>query len=152
MRHGDRSRRNPASTVAATAFHRSGDPNDETTAKNEIAFVNARMKPVDIVWWNILFGIWLAASPFVIGFNNPALRWSNVAVGVAVVVLAVFHPGPVRGFPVVLGAWIFASTFVLGVLRLAAMWNNLILAVLIIVGALASEATLPPTYIKVRPH
>jgi hypothetical protein len=114
--------------------------------------MNARVKPADIVWWNVVFGIWLAVSPFVIGFNNPALKWSNVAVGAAVVVLAFFHPGPVRGFPVVLGVWIFASTFVLGVLRLAALWNNLILAVLIIVGALVSEATLPPTRIKVRPQ
>src|SRR6476620_1061424 len=107
--------------------------------------MNSRLRPTDIVWLNVVFGIWLAVSPFVIGFNYPALKWSNVAVGAAVVALAVFHPGPVRGFPVLLGIWIFASTFVLGVLRLAALWNNLILAVLVIVGALASEATLPPT-------
>ena len=104
---------------------------------------NMKNRGRSVVWWNVFFGLWLAISPFVLGFTNPALRWSNVAVGGAVILLAFFHPGAVRAFPVLLGAWIFASTFLLGFYQISVFWNNIILALAIVCGAIASEGILP---------
>jgi len=94
-----------------------------------------------VAWWNVVFGIWLAISPFVLGFSNPALRWNNLATGIAVAVLAfVSRSDPVKGLMLLLGAWLFASSFVLGFSRATVLWNNLIMALLVIVGSLWSAA------------
>jgi hypothetical protein len=108
--------------------------------------MNAKLKTIrrtGVVWWNVIFGLWIALSPFVMAFRSPALKWSNVAVGAAVILLAFFHPGPLKALPVVLGAWIYASTFIFGFFRLPVLWSNLLFAVLVIAGAAASEARLP---------
>ena len=101
-----------------------------------------------VAWWDAIFGVWLIASPFVLGFSrNTALMWNNIAVGalVAMLVLA-SRSEPVKGLLVLLGAWLFASAFVLGFARTPPLWNNLILAFLVITGALFSEAAV------VNPH
>lgn len=102
-------------------------------------------RPLRLAWWNVLLGLWLALSPFLMAFSrNTALRWNNIAVGSAVIILALFSSKSfVRGLPVLLGAWMFASAFVLGFYRSAVLWNNLLSAALIIIGALASEAKQP---------
>jgi hypothetical protein len=98
--------------------------------------------PPRVAWWDVIFGVWLLVSPFVLGFSrNTALTWNNVMVGALVAVLSLASRSePVKGLLVLLGAWLFASVFVLGFVRLAPLWNNLVVAFLVIVGALFSEA------------
>ena len=89
-------------------------------------------------WVNIVLGIWVIISPFILGVHSPNVVWSNVVAGVLVGILALLRwsmhqPGWI---------WLVISPFVL-FLSGAAMWNNVILG--IIVAALA----LTNTYSKV---
>ena len=99
---------------------------------------------------NLLLGIWLIISTFVLTFfsNLPAAQWNNVIVGILVGLFSVVR---LSGDPracwswsnVVLGIWLIISPFVLGFSGIApAMWHNVIVG--IIVGLLAlSKALLP---------
>jgi hypothetical protein len=95
---------------------------------------------------NIVLGIWVIVSPFVLAFHSSKAVWSNVVTGVIVGILALIRwsvrqPGW-SWLNLILGAWLVISPFVL-VLSAAAMWNNVILG--IIIAALA----LTNTYSKV---
>ena len=97
-------------------------------------------------WVNILVGLWIVISPFVLGLHAPKAIWNNVVTGILVVALAVIRwaigqPGW-SWINLFLGIWLVISPFAL-VLGTAAMWNNVILG--IIVGAFA----LTNTYSKV---
>lgn len=102
---------------------------------------------------NIVFGIWVAVSPFVLGFARlQAAMWNNVAVGLAVLILA-FGAGPrniSRVVNVLLGLWLIASPFVLAFAAPVPFWNNIILGILIAAVALiagaerTTEVTPPP--------
>jgi len=97
-------------------------------------------------WANVLLGIWVIISPFVLGVHTPKGIWNNVVVGALVGILAVIrwsmHQQGWSWLNMILGIWLVISPFVL-FLSGAAMWNNAILG--IIVAALA----LTNTYSKV---
>lgn len=102
-----------------------------------------KQTPTVASWVNILLGVWVGISPFVLGFsrNTPAM-WNNIAVGVAIVLLASvsgWRNGALPALIVLLGAWLFASPFVLGFSRTAFLWNNVIMAFVVIAGAAISE-------------
>lgn len=108
------------------------------TAKTQ---VTKRRWPATVPWWNVLVGIWLAMSPLFIAFSRPSIRWNDVAVGIAIAVLALLNfRGFMRGLPVILGVWLYASTFLLGVLSPAVLWNNLAVTLVAMVGGLMAEA------------
>jgi hypothetical protein len=97
-------------------------------------------------WVNIVLGIWVIVSPFVLAFHSSKAVWSNVVTGIIVGILALIRwrmrqPGW-SWLNLILGAWLVISPFVL-FLSAAAMWNNVILG--IIIAALA----LTNTYSKV---
>jgi SPW repeat-containing protein len=109
-------------------------------------------------WVNVILGIWVAISPFVLGFTHlEAAKWNDVAVGLAVL-LSAFGHGPARGTSVLnilLGAWLIASPFVLAFATAPTpLWNNIILGIVIVLAAasMASRdrvdhaATPPPTH------
>ena len=50
-------------------------------------------------WINVVAGAWLVASPWVLGIASVAARWNFVAVGVLVVVLALYELREMRGQP-----------------------------------------------------
>jgi|SRR6516225_6109093 hypothetical protein len=97
-------------------------------------------------WVNIVLGIWVIISPFILGVHSPNVVWSNVVAGVLVGILALLrwsmHQPGWSWLNLILGIWLVISPFVL-FLSGAAMWNNVILG--IIVAALA----LTNTYSKV---
>lgn len=97
---------------------------------------------------NILFGIWLILSPFVLGFNkNIADMCSNIAVGIALIVVAlvgIWADEALEGLIVPLGAWLFISAFVLGFAPAPFLVNNALLAfVVIATGAISDGLRLP---------
>jgi len=93
-------------------------------------------------WVNILLGIWVIISPFILGFHSSSAVWSNVVAGVLVGILALLrwsmHQPGWSWLNLILGIWLVISPFVL-FLSGAAMWNNAILG--IIVAALALTNT-----------
>lgn len=107
-------------------------------------------------WVNILLGLWVGVSPFVLGFSrNTAAMWSNIAVGVAVVFLAVaseWGNGLVPALIVPLGAWLFWSPFFLGFSDAAFLGNNIIMAFVVISGAVCSEYMRSTDVPGISPH
>jgi VIT1/CCC1 family predicted Fe2+/Mn2+ transporter len=97
-------------------------------------------------WVNILLGIWVIVSPFVLAFHSSKAIWSNVVTGAVVGILAIIrwriHQPGWSWLNLILGAWLVISPFVL-FLSGAAMWNNVILGVIVAAFALTN------TYSKV---
>ena len=104
-------------------------------------------RPWAAIWINVLFGAWVVASPFALGFAaNRAVTWNNVAVGIAVITLNLANTkgfGLIRALLVLLGAWLFMSPFVFGFSKTVISWNNLVMGLLIIIGAVFTEAMRP---------
>lgn len=96
-------------------------------------------------WANIILGMWIAMSPSVLGFSRDgAAMWSNVAAGVALVLLNLaslngWGNGVIACLVVLLSIWLFVSPFVLDFHRAAFLLNNLCAAFVVIGGAAISE-------------
>lgn len=101
-------------------------------------------------WINVLLGIWVIISPFVVQFGRlPAALWNNVIVGIVIAVLALIRTSTPRqvGWSwanVVLGIWMIISPFALGVMTTAILWNNIILGIVIALIATANASTRTP--------
>lgn len=104
---------------------------------------------------NILAGIWLFISPWVLSYQgiNVAL-WNNLIVGAAIAVLALSRVstpdrhGEVSWFNLLLGAWLFFAPFWMAyhpvapdiphVNYLGAFWNDIIMGIVVFFLAGAS--------------
>jgi hypothetical protein len=97
---------------------------------------------------NILLGIWVALSPFVLGFSqNVAGKWSNIAVGIALVLVSlasIWGDEAFEGLVVPLGIWLFASPFVLGFSHWQFLANNVSLAFVVIAAGAISDGLRSP--------
>lgn len=88
-------------------------------------------------------GLWLAASPYVLGFGWHAVAWWNaVVVGLCMVVLALLRFSNLlqlqglRWTALVLGGWLLVSPFATEYVAVEmAMWNAVLVGGLIIVSA-----------------
>ncbi|TFU14942.1 SPW repeat protein [Thermus tengchongensis] len=94
-------------------------------------------------WANLVLGVWLILSPWLLGFSGtPAAMWNAVIVGAVVGLMALMH---LRGGPlweewvnVILGIWLILSPWILGFSGMGnAMWNALIVGVLVGILALS---------------
>ena len=97
-------------------------------------------------WVNIMLGIWVIISPFVLGIHTPKGIWNNIVIGAMVGILAIIrwrmHQPGWSWLNLILGIWLVISPFVL-FLSGAAMWNNVILGIIVAAFALTN------TYSKV---
>lgn len=100
---------------------------------------------------NVLLGIWLIISPFVIGyvFHHSAL-WNTIAVGILVLWFSATRAlNPVRWLGLswlncLLAIWLIISPFVLGYWPLsAALWNDIACGIFLGVVTLWSGAATP---------
>ena len=92
-------------------------------------------------WANLVLGLWLVLSPWILGFSGTSsATWNAVLLGLAVGLLSLLH---LQGGPlweewanVVLGVWLILSPWILGFSGEAdATWNAVIVGLL--VGLLA---------------
>ena len=113
---------------------------------NEDSCSVANRRKAGSSWVNILLGIWVIISPFVLGIHSAKGIWNSIVVGVVVGILALIRWGVRQPgwswLNLILGIWLVLSPFVL-FLGTAAMWNNVILGVVIAAAALTN------TYSKV---
>lgn len=94
-------------------------------------------------WFNLALGIWLIISPFALGFVNTAAMWSNIAVGVVVILLALLSVSGNRAVQEVivpLGVWLFMSPFILGFAGKALPANNIVVTFLMIAATASADA------------
>jgi hypothetical protein len=103
-----------------------------------------------ISWINILLGIWVIISPFVLGFSQlPRVMWNNIATGIAVGILAIIRTGMRRqsGWSwvnVILGIWLIISPLVVAFITTdTALWNNVILGIIITIIAWSESVSAP---------
>ena len=97
---------------------------------------------------NLIAGVWLIVSPFVLTLAAfPDARWNNVAAGVAIAVLAAVRMGASNHFGLswvntALGAWVLVSPWILGFATSATLrWNNVITGAVVALVALSSALT-----------
>ena len=101
---------------------------------------------------NVLAGIWLIISPWVLGFTDLRVPlWDTLLVGIAVLVLAAIRLGTsgttgLSWVNLLLGIWLIISPFVLGFTAAsAAMSNAIVLSILVGIFSLwAALATRTP--------
>ncbi len=107
-----------------------------------------------ILWANVLMGIWVTLSPFVLGFNhNLAAVWSNIGTGVAIIVVAVASGWENESPPAImvpLGVWLYASPLVLNFSHWAYFANNIIMAFAVIIAAAVAEGLRSPPRVPSR--
>ncbi|WP_287371065.1 SPW repeat protein [Oceanithermus sp.] len=95
-------------------------------------------------WVNLVLGLWLVVSPWILAFSqNAAALWNALIVGAIFVVLSLLALSDAKPWEewseLVVALWLLVSPWVLGYSALsAAMWNAVIVAV--IVGVLAYTA------------
>lgn len=103
-----------------------------------------------VSWINIVLGIWVIISPFIVQFTRfPAAMWNNVIVGIVIAVLAIIRTSVPRqtGWSwvnVILGIWMIISPFALGAMTTAVLWNNIILGIVIALIATGSASSKAP--------
>lgn len=95
-------------------------------------------------WVNVLLGIWIVISPFVLGYSNRiAIMWNDVATGGAIFLLSLGRWAGPSVLVVLLGIWLIISPFVLGASRPVAVWNNFILGIIVAIVALTAAGRRP---------
>jgi len=98
---------------------------------------------------NIVAGIWLVISGFVLGYaHQPAPLWNDIILGIIVLVIAWIRLGNFGTVPgvawvnILAGIWLFFSPWIVGFVNLpTAMWNNVILGIIVFVLAIWGLAT-----------
>ena len=92
-------------------------------------------------WLNLLIGIWLFISPWVIGFATTDYHasWNAWILGVAIVVFSAIAVSMPKAWEevinILLGIWMVISSWVLGVATRAAETNAVIVGLLVILFA-----------------
>lgn len=102
-------------------------------------------------WVEVLLGLWLIISPFVLGFAHEKIGLlNNIITGIVLILvtLASSRNGLMRIFLVLLGGWLYITAFgwASTVGKECYMWNGLIVAVLVLLFGVASETPYPANY------
>ena len=146
------------------------DPAGAVTSREAVAsrplshrkgVVDVRYSSRQVSWLNIVLGVWLFISPWVLDFVSAGDASRNAwIVGAAIAVIAVIVAA--MGVPyvawanVVLGAWLFISPWALTYTNLdGASWNAWIVGVLVVMVALISASAAggvrqPPSRLDTR--
>lgn len=92
---------------------------------------------------NILAGIWLVVSPFILAYDAGDGPWNPIACGLVVAVLSYvrasgeYEESWLAWIIAVVGVWLFASGFVIAE-SMRAQWNSWVLGALVFLFATAS--------------
>lgn len=89
-------------------------------------------------WLNVLFGIWLMAAPWVLGYTSNAARQSSFWTGLAValVALVAMRYDATRFLNALLGVWLIVVPFILGYATRTAEVNSILFGVLVLLVSL----------------
>src|SRR6516162_10434328 len=98
---------------------------------------------------NIVIAIWVAISPFILGVRNFTARWSNLAVGIALLLVALateWIDEALESLVVLLAIWLFVSPFLLGFSTTAFLANNIIMAFVVVAAGATSDGLRTPRH------
>lgn len=103
---------------------------------------------------NVLFGLWLIISPFVMGFSalSTAAMWDAIIVGIIVAVLAAIRffntdsSSALSWINALLGIWMIISPWIFGVAGMTgALWDFIIVGIAFLVFGVWSALATPAT-------
>ncbi len=102
---------------------------------------------------NILLGIMVALAPFILGFTRSKAKWNNIAIGIALVVVALLSRwrNEVLALAVLLAGWLFWSPFILGFSTAAFLAANVTMAFVVIAAAASIDGLSSPEPPEVSP-
>ncbi len=105
-----------------------------------------RRVPLGAELVNILLGISVALAPFVLGFTRSAAKWNNIAIGAALVLVALLSRwrSEVSSLAVLIAGWLFWSPFILGFSTAAFLAANATMAFVVIAAAASSDGLSSP--------
>lgn len=99
---------------------------------------------------NMIAGLWLIISPFILGFTTrAAAMWVAVVVGIIVMLLACIRAAnPQRHIGLswlnlLLGLWLIVAPFVLGFAAATPTWNSVILGIIVALLAIGGASSVP---------
>ncbi len=93
---------------------------------------------------NIILGLWLIVSSWIVGYASPGMLWNNIVFGAAVVILSWIrlsvgsHPTIPSWLNALIGVWLVIAPFVYAGVSLAQKWNSVVAGVLAFIFALVS--------------
>src|SRR5512142_2725268 len=89
-----------------------------------------RRVPLGAELVNVLLGILVGLAPFVLGFTRSRAKWNNIAIGIALVLVALLSRwrDGVLALAVLLAGWLFWSPFILGFSTAAFLAANVTMA------------------------
>lgn len=95
---------------------------------------------------NILAGIWLIISPFILSYQSTGNEWQQVVLGIIVSILGIVRMSAADvAWPswvnALIGLWMIVAPWVIPNTSTAARWNQVILGIIIAVFAYSSGAT-----------
>lgn len=95
---------------------------------------------------NVIFGIWLIISPYILGYQGSQAKWQSVIAGIVVAILGAvryFLPSQVwtSWVNAVIGLWMIISPFATSYNTTAAYWNQVIFGILILLTSLGNAST-----------
>lgn len=103
---------------------------------------------------SLLAGLWLVASPFLLGYAATVSATNDIVIGVVVTILALtrlFMPAStnwMNWLNAVLGLWLITSPFFFGVAVMTALWNEIIIGLLVAVMAIWSVTSTEQPHAK----
>ncbi len=112
-----------------------------------------RRVPLGVELVNVLLGVSVALAPFVLGFTRSTAKWNDIAIGSALVLVALLSRwrDEVLGLAVLIAGWLFWSPFILGFSTAAFLAANVTLAFVVIAAAASSEGLSSPKMPEVSP-
>jgi sulfite exporter TauE/SafE len=92
---------------------------------------------------NVLLGIWIIASPFILTFtDNSSALWNDIIVGAVVLILGLVRLSSTRmtswasWVNLILGLWMVVAPYVLTYSDITnALWNNIVLGIAVAILA-----------------
>lgn len=98
---------------------------------------------------NIIAGIYLLLSPFILSYSNLTnVARNDIVVGFLVLILAIIGAANrgarwIRWLTALFGIWLLFSPFLIGYGVARVLWNHIILGILIIVFSATRTSTVP---------
>jgi hypothetical protein len=94
---------------------------------------NTKAQGIGII--NLVAGMWLILSPFLLGYSQGAMA-NSVLIGIAVAIIAIIRLAMTRdawtGWLVAaIGLWLIIAPFVFGFTEPAVLWNEIIVGIII---------------------
>jgi hypothetical protein len=92
-------------------------------------------------WVNVLLGIWLIISPFVVQYPIHRAIWNNVVAGIIVIAVGLIRFGMRRQpqwswLNLILGIWTIIAPFAVGFFSMTLTWSNIVVGILVAAVAL----------------